>query len=99
MGVTRGDMMFLQVEVTVLCRVDPRHTLGTAIMHLPPHPYAGKVAAGKGLVPDAHGKVTADCRSCAVTGRGKDQRVSLDRIRARCVELAQKGEHAGKLTA
>jgi len=101
MAITDGNRDVLQVCLDVLCRRNPAHILGTALLYLEPHPHAGQIKVANGLVFDEHNVARGDCTAydCAVQGRGSDQRVSFNRIDARMAELLAAHRYNGKLQA
>ena len=99
MSLVKRNREISHVWLDILCRVDKRHTLGTAVLYLAPRPDAGAIKVGNGLHWDDHGKAVGDCPECAVTGKGKDQRISRARIEARLNELLDAGQDSGKLQA
>ncbi|MGI8578867.1 MAG: hypothetical protein ACR2KG_13355 [Nocardioidaceae bacterium] len=99
MALQKRDKTVLHVRVDVLCAVNRTHQLGVAVLYLEPHPQAGRLVVGNGLVFDEHGRASVDCPECAVVGRGRDQRISRRRLVARAHELLAVGRTEGKLQA
>ncbi len=101
MAVTDGNRMAVDVQLDVLCRRDPSHILGIAVMHLAPHPRAGRIVVGNGLTFDEHEVARGDCTAhdCESVGRGTDQQISARRIESRMQELLTAGRYTGKLQA
>jgi len=97
MSIIKRNREILDVQLDILCRVDKRHTLGAAVLHLAKRNGAGAIVVGNGLHWDDHGKAVGDCPECATTGKGKDQQVSRARIETRLNELLAAGRHAGDL--
>lgn len=101
MKITDGNRHVVYVWLDVLCRRNPAHILGTALLYLEPPARAGQIVVRSGLVFDEHNVARGDCTAydCAVQGRGSDQRVSFNRIDARMAELLAAHRYNGKLQA
>ncbi len=98
MAITDGNRMALYVWLDVQCRRDPTHILGTAVMHLAPHPRAGRIVVSNGLAFDEHNVAHGDCTRCP-GGKGRNQQVSLNSIQGRVTELLGSNRYNGKLQA
>lgn len=95
---SHGGALIQDIQLEVMCHVNRNHLLGTFACILPGSPRrAGIKPDYRFNIDSEHDKAIANCSECAVTGRGRDQQVSLDRVRNRFDELLKQEKRSGKL--
>jgi len=92
------DVLILDIELQVMCHINRNHLLGTFAKYLPGSSRpVGIKPDGRWNIDREHDKAIADCPECALTGRGRDQQISLSKIRARFDDLLAQEKRSGKL--
>ncbi len=86
----------------IYCRDDPSHLVGKAFRSLVgSSPVYGDIFVGNGMRWDDKDRAVGDCAACRrespLVPRGRDQRVSRERLERVFAEMLESKRHAGRL--